>query len=188
MKPLSLSHPHLIVMIGIPGSGKTTFAERFAATFQTPLVSQMAFEQLLFGTKYENEQKSLILTQTVLAELLKTGQTIIYEDTTGSHQYRQELAKTANKAGYVPLFVWVQTDSMEASRRATRKAKGTITLTTHQFDQAVARFNVPVAAEKAVVISGKHTYASQLKVVLKNLTTERAGRPVQVPHRNIMVQ
>jgi len=191
MKPLSLSRPHLIVMIGIPGSGKSTFAERFAEMFNTPLVSQLAFEQLLFGTKYDNaanEQKALILTQNVLGELLKTGQTIIYEDTTGSRLYRQDLAKTANKAGYVPLFVWVQTDSAEASRRALRKNKDSIALSHDQFDQAVARFTVPVSSEKAIVISGKHTFASQLKIVLKNLTTERAGRPVQVPHRSIKIQ
>src|ERR1700744_5950249 len=132
MKPLSLSHPHLIIMIGIPGSGKSMFAEHFSQTFNAPLVSHPQLQQMIFGAKYGSqaeEEKAVEGSYVVLSELLKTNQTVIYEDATGSRPYRQELAKKAAKAGYTPLFVWVQTDSAEASRRALRKNKDTVGMT-----------------------------------------------------------
>ena len=39
MKPPIPAIPHVILMIGIPGAGKSTFAERFSETFQAPIVS-----------------------------------------------------------------------------------------------------------------------------------------------------
>jgi predicted kinase len=187
MKPLSLSQPHLIVMIGIPGSGKSTFVERFSSTFDTPFVSQPAIQQMVFGARYGSLEEEAVATEVAhaqLLELLKTDHTIIYEDGTGSRHYRQVLTAAARKAGYAVLFVWVQTDSVEARRRSSRRAQGTVPLTAQQFDQAVERFEVPVEAEKAIVISGRHTYATQLKNVLRNLTVDRARQPIQVPRRS----
>ena len=187
MKPLSLSRPHLIVMIGIPGSGKSTFAERFSETFKAPLVSQADLHDIIFGSRYgavESEDKAIELADTILNELVKTGQTIIYEDNSGSRIRRQELAKLATSTGYRPTFVWVQTDSIEATRRSLRKGKDTLPLSPELFQAAVARFTIPVASEQAVVISGKHTYANQLKNVLRNLSADRPRPPLHVPRRD----
>ncbi|MEO7904367.1 MAG: hypothetical protein ABIR91_01085, partial [Candidatus Saccharimonadales bacterium] len=42
-----------------------------------------------------------------------------------------------------------------------------------EYDRVVKRFNAPLPTETFIVISGKHTYASQAKVVLKRLSTPR---------------
>lgn len=115
----------------------------------------------------ENSEMTAKVVSLMLNELFKTRRTLIYEGKTATKAARNAIVKEAITAGYEPLIVWVQTESVEAKRRATRKQKDGIYLTDEQFDTAIRHFNPPSVQEKAIVISGKHTYASQLKIVLK---------------------
>ena len=44
-----------------------------------------------------------------------------------------------------------------------------MSLTKKQFDALVENFEAPQTKKKIVVISGKHAYSSQLKIILKHL-------------------
>lgn len=162
MRPLTSATPHLIIMVGIPGSGKSTFATHFAQTFGAPIVSEAVFGQL---------------ADNVLDELLKTGKTVLFDGSTNTKSQRQALVKKAIAAKYTPLLVWVQTESIEARRRATRRSKDGVSLGDDEFDAAIKSFAPPTVQEKCTVISGKHTYTSQLKVVLKQLAGVRPEAP-----------
>ena len=49
------------------------------------------------------------------------------------------------------------------------------------FDAAIKSFTEPNSTERAVVISGKHTYKTQARTVLARLSdSNRAGRPTPV--------
>lgn len=165
---MSLATPHLVIMVGIPGSGKTFFAEHFAATFNAPYVSTQSVAHLASLT----DKDTIAITDYMLNELLKTKQTIIYDGDTSSRTARQELVKLSNDKGYEPLLVWVQTESLSAKQRATRKSAEN-RLTNDEFDAFLRKFTPPNASEKAIVISGKHTYPSQLKIVLSRIASER---------------
>lgn len=169
MKPLTTTTPHVIIMVGIPGSGKTTFAEHFAKTFQAPIVNQAAIA-LEAGL---DEKTATKISSHFLDELLKTHRTIIYEGPTHAKSVRRAIAKRVESAGYAPLFLWVQTESAEAKRRAMSRQKKSPQLTSEQFDAAIRQFTPLSIQEKPVVISGKHTYASQLKIVLRHLAGAR---------------
>lgn len=176
MKPLSLSKPHLIVMVGIPGSGKSFFAEHFATTFDAPYVSFDRLRDELFNEPSFSDDESAIITRIsdyLSEELFKTRQTFIYEGATHARTERQAIAHRARSNGYEPLFVWVQTESTTARLRALKATKGRPAMSSERFDALLSRFTVPNEAEKAVVISGKHTYASQLKIVLQRLIGPR---------------
>lgn len=180
MKPLSLSAPHLIVMVGIPGSGKSFFAEHFATTFNAPYVSA---EKIMTDLGVPREASGAVANH-LLEQLFKTGQTVIYEGDSDTRSNRLDMAKAARAHGYDPLLVWVQTESISAKQRATRSGRGSAAMTAEQFDSALKRFTPPNLSEKAVVISGKHTYASQLKIVLKRLAEGRADATTnEVPAR-----
>jgi len=176
MKQLSLAKPHLIIMIGIPGAGKSFFAKNFAETFQAPLVSAEIIRTKLFNeptfSKNENETVSQI-TDYILDELLKTKQTIIFDGLSYSRSVRLDLAKKARKGNYEPLLVWVQTEPATAKARATKRTHGKVALSPELFEQQAKQFTQPNPDEKAVVISGMHTYASQLRIVLKKLAEPR---------------
>lgn len=176
MKSLSLNKPHVIVMVGIPGSGKSFFAEQFADTFNAPLVSNGRLRDELFNEPtYSSDEQTIIrrVSDYMLDELYKTQRTFIYEGEADARIERHDIAKKARSAGYEPLFIWVQTESSTAKLRVKKTAPGKTTISPAQFDTALKHFSAPHANEKAVVISGKHTYASQLRIVLKRLVEPR---------------
>jgi predicted kinase len=194
MKPLSLNKPHLIVMVGVPGSGKSFFADHFAQTFSAPIISSARIDTKTQGSL---ELKTLnILTEFMLMEFLKTTQTLVFDGPSDTRTERQDITKNARAAGYETLFVWVQTESVAAKLRATKQSKDKpYAMTSDEFDYALKRFTPPNSIEKAAVISGKHTYASQLKIVLKRLvdakeatikTTPQPPRPSS--GRHIMIR
>ncbi|MFZ1302213.1 MAG: AAA family ATPase [Candidatus Microsaccharimonas sp.] len=177
MKPLTPASPHAIIMVGIPGSGKSTFAEHFAETFHAPIINEarIAFEAGL------DPERTDIVSHFLLTEILKANKTFLYEATDLTKAKRAEFTKTVIKAGYRPLLVWVQTEANEAKRRATKPQPTGSGLSDEEFDAAFYKFQAPGEQEKVVVISGKHTYASQLKIVLKQLAGSRPDTPINPP-------
>lgn len=181
MKPLTPENPHVIVMVGIPGSGKSSFAQHFAQTFQAPILSQSSLERL-YELEHSQAEK---ITAHFLDELLKTRRTLVIDGGTDRTIQRMNLYKAVTKHGYQVLTVWVQTDTNESKRRSLRQQGGV--KTADQFDELLKQFQAPAPQEKPVVISGKHTYATQLKVVLKQLAGTRAveeatSKPTARPH------
>jgi len=174
MNPSNPSTPHVIIMVGIPGAGKTTFAENFAKSFKAPYVNPRVISDLA-GIDAEATEK---VTKLIFDELLKTTRTLIYEGSTFTKAQRLALEKLIIKSGYRPLIVWVQTDPTEAKRRATKKQKDESQLSPEDFDEALKIFENPLANEKPVVISGKHTYTTQLRIVLKRLAGTQANTPI----------
>lgn len=171
MKPASSASPHAIIMIGIPGAGKSTFAERFAETFQALLVSQTKLQRY-YGT---SEEASYELRDAILTEYIKTKRTVLIDGGADNKDIREQLVKRMKKAGYQPLIVWVQTDTAEAERRALKPYPKGSGLTLDEFNAHVDRFEAPGHRERTVVISGKHTYTSQLKMVLKHIAGSAPG-------------
>lgn len=124
----------------------------------------------------------------MLAEYLKTKRTIVIEGQLDRRANRAELVKVLNKAGYKSLLVWVQTDANEAHRRATKKYPKGSGLDSDEFNELLQQFQPPLPQEKPVVISGKHTYTTQVKIVLKQLAADNprpavstAAQPKQTP-------
>ena len=195
MKSLSLTIPRVIFVIGKPGVGKTHFASQFAETFGAPFVESDAIRHILAGDEptYSKQEQQIVdaIVQLQMAELLKTKKTFIVEASTEAKSDRTKLARECSKVGYEPLFVWVQTDEATAESRATRKSRSTknklFTMSQDRFEHLTKRFTVPGSSEESVVISGKHTYSSQVRTVLKRLA--EPNRPteatsVAIPKRN----
>lgn len=169
MKSLHLTRPHILILIGQPGSGRTTFAERFSELFHAPYVDVKSFADFVSTGDALPE-----LGKKLAEQLIKTGQTIVYEGVTGSRAERAEIAKVAKDAGYTPLFVWFQVNEATGKARAdknNRKASHNLTEIYNSF-----KFTEPNDRENYVVVSGMHTYPSQAKTILKRLA-ETNARP-----------
>lgn len=169
MKALHLTKPHLLVVVGIPGSGKTFFASQFADALNIPFIHYSAI-QTVDGDGL-SEEATASFAGMMFNELVKTKQTVLIEGPGASRVERTALAGQARAFGYTPLFIWVQTEQSAARSRATRGVRGSSyqPISEDIFDAETARFTPLNANEKAIVISGKHTFASQAKVVLKRL-------------------
>ena len=209
MKSLSLSKPLVLITVGVPGSGKSFFARQFSETFSAPVVSYDKLRHLLYpASSFNKQEQETIETIAHLEaeELLKTHKTFIIDGGMNTKAQRMEIRKKAHAAGYDTLLVWVQTDQNTAKYRSMKRSnrrnddKFNASLSGEAYDQLEKRFHPPQAPEASVVISGKHTYATQAKVVLKKLVTPReeaahsivnhgARTPdASAPRRNVIIR
>lgn len=173
MKELQLPKPHIIIVTGIASSGKTTFAEKFADTFNAPFINAKKL-----GLSSEN---SMDLATEILEQVFKTKATVVFEGVKGTRKERAEIAAVSKKNGYEPLFVWVQTEPGTAHMRATKKTRTNPNpMTQEEFDRAFAGFTPLNATERHAVISGMHTYASQAKAILRRLSNDKGREKVPV--------
>ena len=161
MKSLSLSSPHIIAMVGIPGAGKTHFAAQFAETFVAPFICHHGLQPLS-----NNDDAVHGATLDILKEVMKTKQTIVYEGETDRRVERMELARLARSQGYKVLFVWVQTDQATSQNRSKKS------IPTELYQARLRTFSPPHESEPHIVISGKHTYSTQARTLLKRLTEQ----------------
>ncbi|MEO8691386.1 MAG: AAA family ATPase [Candidatus Saccharimonas sp.] len=160
MNTLRLARPHAIMLVGIPGSGKTFFAEQFSNMFKLPFIN-IADVQDQIGDDTNTEKVVLYL----LSEIMKTEQTFLFEGNSATRTSRAEFSRWARSKGYQPLLVWVQTSRDTCMSRIAKDRS----MATDQFEDQLEIFSAPHPDEKAVVISGKHTYVSQAKVILEHL-------------------
>lgn len=196
MKSLSLTTPHVIFLIGMPGVGKTHFGTKFSETFGAPFLESDRLRHITTAgnPKFTPDEQSVV-DQLVLqqaSELFKTKQTFIVEAATEARSDRQNFTKLAKSNNYEALFIWVQTDSDTSHMRATKPSRvnkdKVIILPETRYEQLIKRFTAPIPTENIAVISGKHTYASQVRTVLKRLATP--NRPtdtgIKVPTRRTL--
>ncbi len=192
MKSLSLSVPRVLILVGTPGAGKTYFAEKFSEMFSAPIINQ----EVIRATLTENQQYTATedrqvaaISQLMLDQFLRTNKTFLYEGGLEARSARTNLIKHIRTAGYEPMIIWVQTEQNTAKQRAVKGVRGHTNqlISENRYEQLVQKFTPPNESEKPVVISGKHTYASQAKIVLKRLADsrqkEQGTASIQVPER-----
>lgn len=182
MKSLSTSRPLVLLIVGVPGAGKSHFARQFASIFHTPLVSYDKLQNLLFTEpKFSKEEELLIanIMNSQIQELFKTQKTFIIDGAVNSRAARAEIERVARKNDYGTLTIWIQTDPESAQYRVLNRNKRrdgdkyNVRMSAEQFKKHAQRINPPAVRELYTVISGKHTFATQAKVVLKKIVTPR---------------
>ena len=184
MKSLSLSQPHLLIMVGIPGSGKSFFAKQFSDMFHAPYVD---FAKILDMSRRDGDMSAHYVTH-LLKELFKTKATIVVDGLGDTKAQRTELKNLAAAAGYKAMLVWVQTDGATAKSRAVKASKKAgRPVSDYEYEKIVSGFSIPTVGEQPVIVlSGKHTFATQARVVLKNLASPREAmqpQPTAAPRR-----
>lgn len=171
----SNSKPRLIMVIGLPGSGKTYFAQNFSDEYKIPFLNiNQIRHQLIAEPTYNKTENQLLNTVGVklLLEIFKTNCSVIVESDFSSRVNRQAFSKLAHKHNYQPMIIWVQTDVEESEYRATtnnpQKPKDFLIDET-VFAKISKTFTAPNKTENYTVISGKHPFKSQYKIILKNI-------------------
>ncbi|NLA42944.1 ATP-binding protein [Candidatus Saccharibacteria bacterium] len=194
MKSISPSIPRVLFLIGTPGAGKTYFAEKFSETFSAPFIQTEAIRNNLNSQpQYSSEEQKKVdaMALYMFDELVKTGKTFLYEGGLETRSARISIAKRARKYNYEPMFIWVQTEPTTAKQRAVKGVRGHTNqlIPESRYEHLVSKFTSPNQSEKPVVISGKHTYSSQAKIILRRLAEVRPAAPqkekapLRVPER-----
>ncbi|MCL1876563.1 ATP-binding protein [Candidatus Saccharibacteria bacterium] len=178
MEVLRSENPTIIEMVGLPGSGKSFFAKQFAKTFGSAIVSIDKIRWMLFANHTYSDNENIMVQQVadlIITELLKTQKTFVIDGGYVTEVEREELARRAAKAGFRVLTVVVQVDLPTAKHRSMKRNPRCAgdqykqALSPEEFDTQVARCELPEAASDNVIISGKHTYSTQARTVLKKM-------------------
>ena len=149
-----------ILVFGAPCSGKTTFSQQFAAQFNATFYDLDSLQQ------EHNLSRQFILL--LVSEIAKTGATLVIEGANDTERDRRELIEILRNAGYAPTLIWIQTDVSTIRMRLKNKLKS-VEKAKQVYDSRVKALEAPSNAEAPIVLSGKHTYHTQLKQVLTQL-------------------
>lgn len=167
----------LILLLGVPGAGKSTFAKQLAAQISVPRISADTIRKNMFDNPREHmnstdDQKVRNVTSYVAYELLAAGQSVIYDGLVESYDKRQELYALAHDAQAKTVLIEVQIAEDIAMKRL---APPEITEEyTNGYKQMMTGFmeayEPPKDSERAVVINGTDPFEEQFKTF--KITTE----------------
>ncbi len=178
MKSIKLNSPHALVVIGAPGSGKSTFAATFAETFNAPLIDRDYFKDNA-RTKQLGEE----MFWHSLKQLTKTEKLLVVDGSDKNSAERAEAARSLMHSGYKVVYIWVQTDPVACRERlmkrlrATGDKKSDIKIKIEKILNSYVPLQVKTTP--TIVISGRHTFATQGRTVLEKLTAERPKASLQ---------
>lgn len=182
MKTLSLAQPLIMMVIGLPGAGKSFFARQFSETFSIAHISADRIRYELFAEpQFTNDENEIVnrLQDYMTTELAKSGRSFLIDGGCNTKTARQKIAQLAKENGYGTLLIWVQTDPATAKARSLKRSPNkpddqySPSISDAQFEAFARRFALPIK-EEHVVISGKHVYGTQARTVLRKLTIPRA--------------
>ena len=154
------SQPRALLVFGAPCSGKTTFCEKFAKRFNLAY-----FDLADLQNKYDLSHKLILM---LIEQLAKTGQTILIEGNLDTEKDREEIRHLFRAAGYKPFTIWIQTDVATIRNRLKIRHKS-ILKAKSAYNTAVDKLETPTEVERPIILSGKHTFETQLKHVIAGL-------------------
>lgn len=117
--------PTLYMLLGYPGSGKTTTAQVLAAITGAQMIWEDKERKEMFGVPQFSHDENLQLHTTLndrTAELLRSGQSVIYDTSFNGFADRQRMYGIAQESGANTALLWIVTDKETAKQRATKNA------------------------------------------------------------------
>lgn len=152
--------PRVLFVFGAPCSGKTTFSEKFAKKFGLAYYNLDDLENEVGLTR----EKVLM----ILGLVARTGQTFLIEGGINTEKQREEIREALTQDGYIPALIWIQTDVATLRARLKSRFKS-VAKAKQVYDEAVKEIEAPSDAEKPIILSGKHTFETQARHVIKGL-------------------
>ncbi len=156
----TMRKPKALLVFGAPCSGKTTFCEGFSKKFGLAYYDLKAFTN---DRGFSKENAIFVLEQ-----ILKTKASIIVENGVDTEQDRVKLRNLLRDYGYDPALIWVQTDVSTIRTRLKKRCRS-VPKAKEIYEHAVSSMEAPAESEKPIILSGKHTFETQCRHVVKGL-------------------
>jgi predicted kinase len=165
------------MLYGYPGAGKTFFARQLSEHFQAAHVHAERIRGELFEKPHYDKEENDVITQLMdymAGEFLGAGLSVIYDGPAIRGGQRRALREMGRLHHAQPVLVWLQIDTESAynrtqgrdRRRSDDKYAGPSDRAT--FERIAGAMQNP-QHEEYIVVSGKHTFDTQLSAFIKRL-------------------
>ena len=168
----------LFYTIGLPGAGKTTFAQGLAKQLNIDHIygDKIGYE-LFTHPKFTPEEVAMVRSemQRRVAQGLRANKSVVYDAMLHTSSMRKALVDFAASHGKEAVGVWVQTPESTARQRAgvvrvanfSRDYKRIVPPAV--FDKHLQLFEPPTKLEQTITVWGTATFAMQYASVRKQL-------------------
>ena len=132
--------PPLIVVSGLPGTGKSFFCRKLAERLSFPIIASDTSRKILFPSPQykESENKRLFSACHVLIEeLLRKGIPVIFDATNLLEHHREYLYRAAERAGAKLILVWVEAPTEVVRQRLLAREKAAMPQSDSEADWEV---------------------------------------------------
>lgn len=179
-----LNKPLLVMFLGYPGSGKSYFARQLAEKLNAVRLNGDSMRIAIFKTTEAIDaypDKGMINEQTfgaidyAVAQVLKTGHTVVYDAHHNKRSIRERLEKLAKEYETKPIVIWIKTPHDVALLRGqTREVTADSRQLSEDLMLAVmnrhmANFDEPASDEFVVEIPGTIPFEEQFKIFKERL-------------------
>lgn len=121
--------PPLIVVSGLPGTGKSFFCHKLAERLTFPILASDTLRKILFlSPQYkESENKRLFpACHALIEELLRKGIPVIFDATNLLERHREYIYRAAERTGAKLILVWVEAPTEVIRQRLLAREKAAI--------------------------------------------------------------
>jgi len=125
--PPPRTSPVLVVLSGLPGSGKSHFCRRLASRYPMALLKSDALRKALFGQPTYSAEESRRLFSAchlVLSRLLAEGIAAIFDATNVREAHRRQVYRIADKHKAKLILVHIQAPPAVVHQRLEARVKG----------------------------------------------------------------
>ena len=122
--PEAVARPVLVVVSGLPGTGKTYFCGKLAERLPLAILESDALRKVLFSSpSYSSEESSrlFLAVHRLIERLLKRGISLILDATNLSEQHREYLYSIADHLGVKLVLVRVEAPPEVVRQRLERR-------------------------------------------------------------------
>jgi len=111
------------MLIGLPRSGKTTWAKRYQKREGTPIVSADDIRHLVYGQRFwgEGEQLMWAIRSVILKSLLQQDIDVIIDETNTKRERRKPIIDLAKEYGHDVYGIVITTTDKECIKRAEQE-------------------------------------------------------------------
>ncbi len=173
-----ISHPVVVYLYGLPGSGKSFVSRQLSETLGMAHVSSDRIRYELFDEpRHDKTEHQLVanLMNFMTEQFLTAGVSVVYDMSVSRLADRRALRDMARRFKAKELMVWIQIDPDTAFNRSHERDRRKIddhyasALDQSTFESYMRAMQNP-QNEDYLVISGKHLFNSQKTAIIRRLS------------------